>query len=59
MPYTDARGRPELVMHPNIKRGSAAYRVIDPVNSAGAPQSPETPVKAEKPRRGSAALPSE
>ncbi len=51
MPYTDARGRPELVMHPDIKRGGAAYRVIEPVDSAGAPQSPETPVEVRISRR--------
>lgn len=26
MPWTDSHGRPELVMHPDIKRGGAKYR---------------------------------
>lgn len=25
--YTDAQGRPELVMHPDIRRGAAHYRL--------------------------------
>ena len=27
MGYTDAQGRPELVMHPDIVRGAADYRL--------------------------------
>ena len=26
--YTDAQGRPELVMHPEILRGSAQFRLL-------------------------------
>lgn len=26
MGYTDAQGRPEIVMHPDIVRGAAGYR---------------------------------
>lgn len=26
MPFTDAQGRPELVMHPDLVRGAVAYR---------------------------------
>lgn len=29
MTYTDAQGRPEIVMHPDIKRGTAPYRLDD------------------------------
>lgn len=29
MGYIDAQGRPEIVMHPDIVRGRASYRVID------------------------------
>jgi hypothetical protein len=28
MRYTDRQGRPELVMHPDIKAGHATYRVL-------------------------------
>ena len=27
--YTDAQGRPELVMHPDIRRGAAHYRLLE------------------------------
>jgi hypothetical protein len=30
VPYTDARGRPELIMHPDIVRGRAAFRGSGP-----------------------------
>lgn len=29
MGYTDAKGRPELVVHPDIKLGRAVYRPAD------------------------------
>ena len=28
MTWTDRHGRPEIVMHPDIKRGVASYRVV-------------------------------
>jgi len=27
MGYTDSHGRPEIVMHPDIKRGRATFRI--------------------------------
>lgn len=37
MTYTDAQGRPEIVMHPDILRGTAAYRFVGPASDgAGA-----------------------
>jgi len=29
MGYTDSRGRPELIMHPDIKRGTASWRKVN------------------------------
>ncbi|MCS4255968.1 hypothetical protein M2405_004271 [Rhodococcus erythropolis] len=29
MPYIDAKGRPELLVHPDIKLGLANYRAVD------------------------------
>lgn len=29
MPYIDAKGRPELLVHPDIKLGLANYRPVD------------------------------
>lgn len=29
MTWTDAQGRPELFMHPDIIRGTAGYRIVD------------------------------
>ena len=34
MPYTDRRGRPEIVMHPDIGRGVASYRRETPAEKA-------------------------
>jgi hypothetical protein len=34
MPYTDSHGRPELLMHPDIKRGRAGYRLETPPKKA-------------------------
>ena len=30
MPYTDRHGRPEILMHPDIARGVASYRLETP-----------------------------
>lgn len=35
--YTDAHGRPELVMHPQILRGSAQFRALPPEPDDPAP----------------------
>ncbi len=32
--YTDAQGRPELVMHPDLKRGRATFRTTTSVGAA-------------------------
>ena len=45
MAWTDSHGRPELKMHPAIKRGVASYRVETP------------PVKTARKRKGTAAEP--
>ena len=41
MAYTDAQGRPEIVMHPDIVRGAADHRIvtrrIGDVDPTGAP----------------------
>ena len=29
MPYIDAKGRPEILVHPDIKLGLANYRAVD------------------------------
>lgn len=29
MTWTDAQGRPELFVHPDILRGTAEYRIVD------------------------------
>ncbi len=39
MGYTDAQGRPEIVVNDSIKRGDAAYRHVD----ASTPVPPHTP----------------
>lgn len=50
MTYTDAQGRPELVMDPDIARGTAAYRVVaGPTPGTGAAPRPRrdlSPVRA-------------
>ena len=47
MTYIDAQGRPELVMDPDIARGTATYRVVsDPAGGS------ETPAASPRPRRG-------
>jgi hypothetical protein len=43
MGYTDAQGRPELVVHPDIFRGFASYRHVDP--DEGAPEAATAPTK--------------
>lgn len=35
MTYTDAQGRPEIVMHPDVLRGGAAFRLQPPEPAAG------------------------
>lgn len=38
MAYTDARGRPEIIPDPGLKRGPAAYRIdTTPEAAPGAP----------------------
>ena len=49
MGWTDSRGRPELVMHPDIKRGVASYRLETPAAQEKPKRKP--PAKAQKPRR--------
>ncbi len=46
MGYTDAQGRPELVMHPDVKRGGAVFRRQD--SPAGEPDT-SAPAAASKP----------
>lgn len=49
MGWTDSRGRPEIVMHPNIARGVASYRLETPKVAEGAGNKP--PAKVRKPRK--------
>ena len=49
MGYTDAHGRPELVVHPDIVRGFASYRHVD--TDEGAP--PEAATARAKRRASS------
>jgi hypothetical protein len=51
MGYTDAHGRPELVVHPDIVRGFASYRHVD--TDEGAP--PEAATARAKRRESSPA----
>lgn len=46
MGYTDAQGRPELVMHPELKRGGADFRRQD--EPAGGPDT-SAPAAAGRP----------
>ncbi len=59
MPWTDSHGRPELVMHPDIKRGATAYRTEAPDRTADtARPSPQACPRPAKPTgRRSAARP--
>ena len=44
MPYTDAKGRPEIVMHPDIKQSNTIWRAATDVDADGpAPVIPEAP----------------
>lgn len=36
MTYTDAQGRPEIVMHPDVLRGTAGYRTVKPAGTTDA-----------------------
>lgn len=47
MGYPDAQGRPELVVHPDIKRGTASYRHLGTVDDDAALPAPARAVKRE------------
>jgi hypothetical protein len=49
MGWTDSHGRPELVMHPDIKRGVAFHRLETPQAGESAEKKP--PAKGRKPRK--------
>lgn len=58
MAHTDAQGRPEIVMHPDIVRGGAGHRVVAEPDGGPAPagepanaQTGHRPVEPEPPRR--------
>lgn len=56
MTYTDAQGRPELVMDPDIARGAAAYRMMaNPGAGPGAQQDNPRPRRDLSPVRAAAA----
>jgi hypothetical protein len=56
MTYTDAQGRPELVMDPDIARGTAAYRVMaSPGDGTGTQQDTPRPRRDLSPVRAAAA----
>jgi hypothetical protein len=48
MGWKDSRGRPEIVMHPDIARGVASYR-LETTEAQEEPKKP--PARARKPRR--------
>ncbi len=59
MGYIDAQGRPEIVMHPDIVRGGAAYRIQQaPAEDAAAGDRP-TPTGARRARRAAVPTPPE
>lgn len=45
MPYIDAKGRPELLVHPDIKLGLANYRPVDE------PETPPPPLSEKDQKR--------
>ena len=49
MPYTDAKGRPEIVMHPDIKQSNAAWHAAADADADGL-----SPVVTEAPATGRA-----
>jgi hypothetical protein len=49
MGWTDSRGRPEIVMHPDIVRGVASHRLESPQAGKNAEKKP--PAKVRKPRK--------
>jgi len=60
MTYTDAQGRPELVMDPDIARGTTAYRVVASAGDGpGAQQDNPRPRRDLSPVRAAAAARSE
>lgn len=44
MAHTDAQGRPEIVMHPDIVRGDAGHRIV--TRAAGNADPTDTPTVA-------------
>ncbi len=48
MGYTDAKGRPELVVHPDIIGSRAVYRPAETVEREPAPESPCQPSRREQ-----------
>ncbi|MDN3460687.1 hypothetical protein [Rhodococcus sp. APC 3903] len=45
MPYIDAKGRPEILVHPDIALGLANYRPVDE------PEAPPVPLTAKDQKR--------
>lgn len=48
MGYTDAKGRPELVVHPDIKLGRAVYRPAETTEHEPALESPRQRARREQ-----------
>lgn len=51
MGYTDAQGRPEILMHPDIVRGGAAYRIEQAQAEDATAGDRPTPAGARRARR--------
>jgi len=50
MPWTDSHGRPEILMHPDIVRGVASYRVEPTPEQSTPEKSHPAKARSSKPR---------